>query len=80
MRKQALDGARENNAILIVIHKEDRRAMDAVGAGDYSSLPPQFREVLELLDGMVGEGLFTREPHVGEGILYTITQKGREAR
>lgn len=80
VRKQALDGAKENNAVLIVVRKEDRSDMDAVGARDYTSLPQQFREVFELLDCMVEEGLFTRKPHFDEGILYSITQKGRDAR
>lgn len=78
VRKQALDGAKENGAILVVVHKEDRHDMDAVGAGDYATLPQDFREAFELLDAMVEEGLFTRKPHYDAGLIYTITAKGRE--
>ncbi len=79
VRKQALDGAKENGAILVVVHKEDRMDMGAVGAGNYASLPQEFSEAFELLDTMVSEGLFTRKPYLDEGIVYTITAKGRQA-
>lgn len=79
VRIQALNGAKENNAILLVVHKEDRHDMKAVGERDYATLPQEFREAFELLDEMTDEGLFTRKPHFDEGIIYTITAKGREA-
>lgn len=43
VRIQALNSAKENNSILLVVHKEDRHDMKAVGEGDYSTLPQEFR-------------------------------------
>lgn len=79
VRAQALNAARERNAIMIYIREEYRTDMLAVGAGDYKSLPLEFQEALQLLDGMVEEGLFTRTAFPETGVMYAITEAGREA-
>lgn len=79
VRAQALNAAREQNAVMICIREELRVDMPAVGAGDYASLPEEFQETFALLDSMVAEGLFTREPFPNAGVMYSITDKGREA-
>lgn len=78
VRAQALNAARERNAVLIYIPEEHRKDMASVGKGEYASLPTEFFEAFLLMDRMVEEGLFTRTPFPDAGILYTITEKGRE--
>lgn len=79
IRRQAINAAREQGAILIYIPEDVRIPAEDLMARKYRRLPKEFRDAFKVLDEMAGEGLFTRTPRDDIGVQYDITAKGRAA-
>lgn len=78
-RAIALNAAKEQNAFCFVLPKLQRHRIPQVANRVYRGLERDTRDALRVFDQMVDEGLLTREPQLDIGILYRITDKGRQS-